>query len=466
MAQEAADEQPGNVGDWLREGIAAAKAGQRERARDLLMRIVDQDERNVAAWLWLSGVVDSLEDKEIALENVLAVEPDNAPARKGLTWVRQQMQARAPSPIEPVSPFTVPLETLPGDSLSGEAPESPVVQRTHTPVSPAAELLREDFAGREPPLMAPQPSPVSSPIPPPTLQPQPPSALFSDDFDDEYLCPYCASPTQPDDKRCKACGGDLWVRFRRLEKRSNALWLLAGLQFLSTIELAALPLATLVYIGFRVRVLDPFALLAVYLGRPTDLPPETVAAVLNALPRLVFLLTALPSVISGVLIVGLFLRWRPAFYLLMLDAFLGVLYAVAGALMAQVIGAGIFGVSLAIGRLVLVFQTEDDFAFDKRRILLRADSGLGNATDYMIRADFYNQRRVWALAILHMRRAAGFQPDDIGCRVGLAVAYIRIRRYDLAEQVLAEARRISPSDPRTAKLGALLDELRSTATQP
>ena len=69
--------QPQDVGSWLRAGIAAAKAGQRERARTLLMRVVEQDEENVSAWLWLSGVVDSLDDREVCLENVLTLDPDN-----------------------------------------------------------------------------------------------------------------------------------------------------------------------------------------------------------------------------------------------------------------------------------------------------------------------------------------------------------------------------------------------------
>ena len=81
-----------DVSALLREGIAAVKADQRERARDLLMRVVDQDEESVLAWLWLSGVVDSLEDREVCLENVLTLDPDNEHARRGLAWVRQQQK--------------------------------------------------------------------------------------------------------------------------------------------------------------------------------------------------------------------------------------------------------------------------------------------------------------------------------------------------------------------------------------
>ena len=70
--------------ELLQQGIALAKAGQREEARSILMQVVEQDERNESAWLWLSGVVDSDDDKAVALENVLALNPDNEWARRGL----------------------------------------------------------------------------------------------------------------------------------------------------------------------------------------------------------------------------------------------------------------------------------------------------------------------------------------------------------------------------------------------
>jgi len=102
--------QADQVSEWLREGIAAVKAGQNERAHDLLIRVVARDEQNAQAWLWLSGVVESLEDRRVCLENVLDIDPDNATARKGLAWVRRQMQeqpeAQTASPQEQVSPFT------------------------------------------------------------------------------------------------------------------------------------------------------------------------------------------------------------------------------------------------------------------------------------------------------------------------------------------------------------------------
>ena len=73
-----------DTSDLLQQGIALAKAGRHEEARNILLQVVELDERNEPAWLWLSGVVDSDDDKAIALENVLAINPDNEWAKRGL----------------------------------------------------------------------------------------------------------------------------------------------------------------------------------------------------------------------------------------------------------------------------------------------------------------------------------------------------------------------------------------------
>jgi len=223
------------VDELLREGIAAAKSGQRERAYDLLMQVVEADEENILAWLWLSGVVDSLDDREICLENVLALDPTNATAREGLAWVREKKEAaastsgeRAPAPI-------------PTQETSSTEPTP-----ARIPVSPAAAVLREDFARRQP---APEPEPELPPLP------------LRDEFDDEYLCPYCAAQTEPDDGKCAACSNNLWIKVRRREERSSWLWVALTLQAASIIWPAFFSTLVLFYAA-RQAGLDNFFLLA------------------------------------------------------------------------------------------------------------------------------------------------------------------------------------------------------------
>jgi tetratricopeptide (TPR) repeat protein len=78
------------VTELLRRGIAAAKAGRKQEAQQILMSVVELDERNEQAWLWLSGVVDSLADRLVCVENVLAINPNNTKAQAGLKWLKQQ----------------------------------------------------------------------------------------------------------------------------------------------------------------------------------------------------------------------------------------------------------------------------------------------------------------------------------------------------------------------------------------
>jgi hypothetical protein len=77
-----------DVTDTLNRAIAAAKAGRKAEARRLLETVLDADERNERAWLWLSDVVENDEERIVCLENVLTINPDNEVARKGLAALR------------------------------------------------------------------------------------------------------------------------------------------------------------------------------------------------------------------------------------------------------------------------------------------------------------------------------------------------------------------------------------------
>ena len=92
---------------WLYEGALALSEGRREVARRLLMQVIEHDEQNEQAWLWLSGAVDDPADQQIALENVLAINPHNAAAQAGLAWLRDQGRSASVSEPIPVTPATL-----------------------------------------------------------------------------------------------------------------------------------------------------------------------------------------------------------------------------------------------------------------------------------------------------------------------------------------------------------------------
>jgi tetratricopeptide (TPR) repeat protein len=84
--------------------IAAARAKKRRQAREYLIKVTELDKGNEQAWLWLSGVMDDLEDQKICLENVLAINPQNAHARAGLQWLEKLMAASAAPSPDPSAP--------------------------------------------------------------------------------------------------------------------------------------------------------------------------------------------------------------------------------------------------------------------------------------------------------------------------------------------------------------------------
>lgn len=97
-----------DVARLLYQGALAVTEGRKEQARELLMKVLELDEMNEQAWLWLSGAVDEPGDQQIALENVLAINPNNAAAQEGMAalqggnggWVNNDDWI----PPEPLSP--------------------------------------------------------------------------------------------------------------------------------------------------------------------------------------------------------------------------------------------------------------------------------------------------------------------------------------------------------------------------
>jgi hypothetical protein len=75
----------------LREGIEAAREGDKKKARELFEKVVELEENNEKAWFWLASVMESDEERRICLTNVLHINPDNERAKKEL----EKIEARA-----------------------------------------------------------------------------------------------------------------------------------------------------------------------------------------------------------------------------------------------------------------------------------------------------------------------------------------------------------------------------------
>src|SRR5262245_54438962 len=137
----------------LEQGIAAAQAGHKQKARTLLAEVIEADESQLEAWLWLYQVVDSLEEKTICLENVLTLEPAHDFAQAALAELQAE-QARLFKPVY------APGQAAPPPAVVTPPPASPITAKNPYP---------------------------------------------EDEFDNEWLCPYCLALTQPADRTCPTC---------------------------------------------------------------------------------------------------------------------------------------------------------------------------------------------------------------------------------------------------------------------
>lgn len=75
-------------------GVAAARGGQRRLAAVLLARVVQLDPQHEMGWLWLSGVLDDPKEIAFCLRSVLAINPQNERARRGLAWLESHQLLR------------------------------------------------------------------------------------------------------------------------------------------------------------------------------------------------------------------------------------------------------------------------------------------------------------------------------------------------------------------------------------
>ncbi len=85
----------------LQEAIDAISGGQNARARDLLTRLLRTDPNNPQYWLWLSSIVETVNERTYCLESALRLEPTNPIAMRGLvlTGARPADPSSQPAPL-------------------------------------------------------------------------------------------------------------------------------------------------------------------------------------------------------------------------------------------------------------------------------------------------------------------------------------------------------------------------------
>ncbi len=170
--------------ELVQQDIAASKSGDKRRARELLTQAVRVDAQNEQAWLWLSDTLTDAVFRRICLEKVLAINPANVVARKGLETLAER--PAIPEPQEPDPP---------------PAPPPDVDLALSAPI---------------PNLLRPSKSPPASPPPPPAGSACPwcGTRVFSKivlmcpacDHPLEFECPDCGESVPLEVRECPHCG--------------------------------------------------------------------------------------------------------------------------------------------------------------------------------------------------------------------------------------------------------------------
>src|SRR3990172_5832935 len=101
----------------LVQAIAAARSGNRVRARSLLTRLLKADSGVVEYWIWMSSTVDTKREKIYCLESALKLDPTNRAVLRGLTI----LGARPPLESELASAVKIARRQVPSSISSGPA---------------------------------------------------------------------------------------------------------------------------------------------------------------------------------------------------------------------------------------------------------------------------------------------------------------------------------------------------------
>ena len=377
---------------WLAEGIAQAKAGQYAKARELLLRVVERDERNTQAWLWLASVVGNPQDKRIALENVLALEPDNTAAKAGLEWLDRQAAAQE------------------ADTSTSELTNAP---QEHSYTSPPASA--EQLTPDEPVLAS-------------------------------EGCPRCGQAVQESDRRCPYCALPLTIYAPKLLESARVallttIWVVQALVDLADGLLMITALQTMGGTSVVMGNINAFLAGATFRsGLPT-------AGLLQAM-RLLITIDAVALAWSLVVAAILPAR-RPTAPIVALFVAAFHLTLAGGSL-----ALGMSSLAVAVARAILalfigfwLLESQGNFEWQTARQRLELDSSAKSSLDHYTQGRYYRRIGQTAKAVLHLERAVGLNPERCDYRVALANAYYALGRLDSAAEQLRAALRLNPDAP-------------------
>jgi tetratricopeptide (TPR) repeat protein len=385
----------------LIEGIAAVQAGDRAYARSLLIRVVASDQGNLQAWYWLSRVAETPEEREVCLENVLALDPAHVPIQKELADLRKHMAESGDESLR--------TEDGQLDAASGTAKD---------PLSRGA-------------------------------------------VEEPWLCPFCGGATGESDRRCPHCGHGLYSREPKSKGHSGyslglvLLWVLSANLFwlaLSFSYLLSALRSNLVPASGLGRSLETVMELLGVEGVGSALPGPAL------LP--IALVTGGLFLFSLLVAWGLYRRLAVFYWLtvgVILVGFLLLIYLAVSAEKMPILGLLAGGVCLLL-TIAFAFMAHDEYAWESHRLDAFVDSDVDGPSTLFARGRVHARQGMWAKAAAHWSRAVVLNPGHVDYRLALATAYLNLVEPEQARKHLAV---VQDLDPDNARAQALLEHLAS-----
>jgi tetratricopeptide (TPR) repeat protein len=391
-----------------------------------LLALLELDENNEQAWLWLSGVVDDDADRRVCLENVLALNPNQTAARKGLA------------------------------KLDAESPPKERVTKTYPAVSPATavlypERLTKEWEWTEPELIA-------TAVAQPSIQAE---SSFDDVWNsDQELCAYCAAPLRSlaDEKRCPGCQRSLVISYYRYPKPSTNMhiyWVtLLGLGQLFLIQLFIdVILASSVW----TTLLD-LAVMGVAFVLAAGVYFRQYWAYLISMGFLFFVALAIGlNLWSGGILANALAGGEPLIITemgLISDTFRTVLTR------SLILFQPFQLMTAVLGLLIAVFFIAPDFERVQARQAAHVDRGLRDASAYYQVGQEYARQGMWATAVRHYQRAAANDPLRASYAKALGEAYAKLGFRERALDALQTAHRLATYPPLQAEIADSLAKLK------
>lgn len=442
----------------LRQGIAAAKAGQRLEARHALMRVVKADQCNEQAWIWLAAVVDDPAQQRTCLEYALKLNPQNVQAQQGIAWIDKHypLPTTKPAPATTHTPASTPppKRTSKPPDKPPLAPQQPArVDEQPTKSTPVVPTRADhDATNMMPPMDKPLPSlqhhegapadsgslrsrlqsarsgasppqPVDPPSTPAHAAVSPPQAQAPADIPaatsmstpeptlSPYICPFCGTTTKPEARTCPHCSKELSMRAAPPELRSTALSFLGGVWGVISIFTIGV---NFIWIGHDAK----------------------------------FILPLIGGIISLGIAVGLLRRHRWAY----------------STVIVITIGLSILSFIhhfwlLMLPLFILLVRSYGDFYGKKERFVPQLTKGSHQA--HYEAGQAYRKQEMWYMATKEWERAVAAQPENVSYSQALALAYARLHQYNNALSLLREVLKRRPDDARIQEIVRTIEDMAS-----